>query len=177
MGTASVFFGNAWFTVFLPVFVAERFADPVALGLIRAGFGLGLLLSTLLLGMVTTRVPRHLVYIGAYVASGFPLYLIYASRAMIAAVVALTMVGLAFGPVNPIRAAVIEERTPAALRGRVVGTSLALLFGSYPFGVLAYSVALARWGVQFTLAASLIGYSILALSALLNPVLRRIDAR
>jgi hypothetical protein len=177
MGTASVFFGNAWFTVFLPVFVAERFADPVALGLIRAGFGLGLLLSTLLLGMVTTRVPRHLVYIGAYVASGFPLYLIYASHAMIAAVVALTMVGLTFGPVNPIRAAVIQERTPAALRGRVVGTSLALLFGAYPLGVLAYSVALARWGVQFTLAASLIGYSILALSALLNPVLRRIDAR
>jgi MFS family permease len=177
MGTASVFFGNAWFTVFLPVFVAERFADPVALGLIRAGFGLGLLLSTLLLGIVTTRVPRRLVYIGAYVASGFPLYLIYASHAMIAAVVALTMVGLTFGPVNPIRAAVIQERTPAALRGRVVGTSLALLFGAYPLGVLAYSVALARWGVQFTLAASLIGYSILALSALLNPVLRRIDAR
>jgi MFS family permease len=59
--------------------------------------------------------------------------------------------GLFFGPINPITNIAMQERTPAALRGRVVGAIGAAGYAAGPLGYLLAGPLVEGLGVRTTL--------------------------
>jgi MFS family permease len=92
------------------------------------------------------------------------------------ALAAITLSGLAAGPINPLLATVTLEIVPSALRGRVLGTIRAGAWASIPAGILLGGVAAGTFGVAATFLA--MGLSLLAVTVygFFNPAFREMDS-
>ncbi len=161
--------------VVLPVYAARALDSPVALGLLFAALGGGTLGGTLLFVALGQRLSRRRVYAASYVALAVPLWALAPLPGLALAFAALAMMGLAVGPLNPLITTIEQERIPAALRGRVFGTILALANVATPLGILAASAAIDRFGLRATLLGLAALLSLVAVQALSNPALRALD--
>jgi MFS family permease len=168
--------GPAFQSVILPVYARDLYGSPLALGVLRGAFGGGTLLGTLLYGAWGTRLPRRPLFAGLFVACAIPVGLLLLRPPLVLAAAMLVATAAAFGPTVPIRATVYQERTPAALRGRVFGTVAALGFAAAPLGTTLCGLAIARWGVVVALAIALALLVALALGVALAPAFRGMDA-
>jgi len=161
--------------VVLPVYAARALDGPVALGLLFAALGGGTLGGTLLFVALGQRLSRRRVYAASYVALAVPLWALVPLPGLALALAALAMMGLAVGPLNPLITTIEQERIPAALRGRVFGTILALANVATPLGILAASAAIDRFGLRATLLGLAALLSLVAVQTLTNPALRALD--
>ena len=112
--------------VILPVYAKTVLHSTLSLGLMLSGFGAGALTGSLLYGAFGHRLPRRATFIGSLFLLGVPLWIVAATDSLIVAVAAFVVVGLAFGPGNPLIFTVAQERAPRELRGRVFGTVTAI---------------------------------------------------
>jgi MFS family permease len=159
-----------------PVYANRLYGSAIALGLMSAAAGGGAMVSAIVYGMVGHRLPRRRTFQVAFIL----LALGYAPLALLPplpfTLIALVLLGLAAGPINPLLSAVAYERVPAELRGRVLGAVGAGASLAMPLGVLLGGVLLDRQGLRpvYTLVAG----TLLActLSTLANPALRLMDA-
>jgi MFS family permease len=87
--------------------------------------------------MIGERLPRLVVYVVAFILAGLPRFAIFAIDAPLVAIfVTLSIGGFASGFLNPILQAVIFERIPKPLVGRVSALTFALCWTLMPFGGL-----------------------------------------
>ncbi len=123
-----------------PAFVEVAFADSgyrwqAVYGFLEAGIGLGNLVGGFIIGLLGTRFAKGRMVIIGYTAWGLSIFLFALSGNVAVAL------GLAFGQgvANMIfiipSQTLFQERTPAALMGRVVGFRFALVFGSMTFAM------------------------------------------
>ena len=121
------------------------------------------------------RLPRRLTFVCCF--SVVPLmYLALATEPPFpAALVALAIVGLAAGPINPLLFTVASEVVPTRLRGRVFGATRAGAWASIPLGILLGGVVVETLGVAATFLV--IGLCYLAVTAygFFNPAFREMD--
>ena len=83
------------------------------------------------------RLPRFQVYVAAFLLAGAPKFVVMALGAPAGRVLAVFVVGgFASGFLNPILGAVIYERIPDGLVGRVSSLSTAICFALMPLGGL-----------------------------------------
>ncbi len=169
------FLDTPLFSVVLPVFARTRFSDPVALGLMVAGFGAGNLLGTMLYGVAGRRLPRRLTFAGAFVCVGLPFWVLATLPALPIAGAALFLSGLAAGPINPIGMTVLQERIPEELRGRVLGAALAFLLATASLGVLLDGYLVQQFGLRPVLIGIAACYLLTTLSLVFNPTLHEMD--
>ena len=171
------FVGPAFQSVLLPVYARALYGTPLSLGVLRAAFGGGMLLGTVLYGLLGDRVPRRRLFAGLFVACAPPLVLLLVRPSLALAAVALVALAVAFGPTVPIRATTYQERTPPALRSRVFGTVAALQFAAAPLGTLFDGLALQRLGIAGTLGMILAVWIVFTLCVLIAPAFRMMDVR
>ncbi len=136
------------FAVILPVYVQAAHGSAASLGLIVAAFGGGSAAGAVVYGAVGHRLPRRgtfVVGVGAIGAAIAVLVLLPPAPAMAGA---LALGGLIAGPNGPLVATVLQERTPAALRGRVFGATTAVGFAAAPLGVLLAGALIPAIGVR-----------------------------
>ena len=160
---------QAYFVVLVPVWVEAGGQGADLLGLVFATFAAASIAGAAIATLFGERLPRLPVYVLAFLLTGLPRYLAFAlgfPPAWVFGVVALA--GIASGFLNPILGAVIFERIPPALRGRVSSLSTALGFSLMPFGGVLAGLLIAPFGV----AAAFGICGAIYLGATLLPLLR-----
>lgn len=173
--TAVGFVGPAFFNAILPIYAKEEYGDALALGLLRGGWGAGMLIGSLLYAAVAHRVPRRLTYALAYTVGVLPFSLVLWVPPLAVSVAAMVVASVAFGPVQPLRLTIQQERTPEALRSRVFGTSNAVMFLAAPLGTVLFTGMVPAWGVIATIAAMVGVWVTIAATVWLTPAFHSMD--
>jgi MFS family permease len=127
----------AAFQVLLPVWAHDTGAGPAAIGLLAAAMGGAAVVSSALAAAIGHRMPRRMTYLVGFMIAGLPRFAILALDVplpLIAAVFAIS--GFGSGFLNPILGAVIFERIPRELVGRVTTMGSSLAWAGIPFGGL-----------------------------------------
>jgi MFS family permease len=171
-------FDLAYATVLVPVWAKETGGGPAAIGLLFATFGGAAVVGSVVAATYAERLPRRLTYLIAFLLVGAPRFLVLAVDLPIAAVLTVAVIaGFSTGFINPILGAVIFERIPEALVGRVTSLSTSLCWALVPFGGLLGGVAVTAIGLAPALAVFGAAYLVATTLPALLPQWREIDRR
>jgi MFS family permease len=168
----------AYMSVFVPVWAKESGGGAAVIGLLFATFSAAAVVGSVVAATIAERLPRHTTYLVAFLLVGAPRFLVLAFDVPIAAVLAVAVVGgFSTGFINPILGAVIFERIPEPLVGRVTSLNNALCWALIPFGGLAGGVTVAAIGLAPALVVFGAGYFAATMLPALLPQFREIDRR
>lgn len=139
----------ALMSVALPLWAHQTGHGPAAIGLLAAVMGVGGVIAGLIAAAIGHRLPRRTTFVVAFLIAGAPQFLVLAADVPLSAVVTVWAIsGLASGVLNPIIGAVIFERIPAALVGRVTSLGTSLAWAGIPFGGLVGGGLIAGVGLS-----------------------------
>ncbi|RYE09013.1 MAG: MFS transporter [Hyphomicrobiales bacterium] len=170
-------FDQAYSAVLLPVW-ASLVGDAALLGSVFATFSAAAVAGAVLATLLAPRLPRLLVYTTAFLICGAPRYLIFlADTPLLAIFIVVATAGFASGFINPIISAVIFERIPAPLVGRVNSLIGAVSWGLIPFGGLVGGALIAAFGLKAAFAISGLVYFAATMLPLAVPAFRGIGRR
>ncbi len=160
-----------------PVYVNEVYGSAAALGFLIAANGGGAVIGGLIFAAVGHRLPRHAVFVGAFVLAGMQLwmYLLYPPIGVL--VTTALIFSLGAGPLNPIIGAVEFERIPENMRGRVFGTVTAGAWIAMPLGMLLGGVFTEKLGVNPMLVFLGTAYLIFTLSMAFIPAMKEMNRK
>ncbi|ACV77959.1 MFS transporter [Nakamurella multipartita] len=146
----------------------------VAFGVILAAYAGGAIGGALAYGAIAHRVPTRVALIVALALAGLSLGA-FAVLPPVPVMVALALAaGVVTGPINPLCALIVQSRTPARFRGRVIGSYTALALAAGPLGLLAFGPLVDTYGPAAGFAAIGGGLLLAALLAAGAPGLRRL---
>ena len=135
-------------TVLLPVWILDAGYDATLLGLFFAVFSGASIGGAAIAATIGERLPRLLVYVVAFMLAGMPRFVVFAIDAPLVVIfLTLAIGGFASGFLNPILQAVIFERIPKPLVGRVSALTFALCWALLPFGGLVAGALIAGIGL------------------------------
>lgn len=152
---------QAYHAVLLPVWTQRSGHGPELLGAMFSAFTGASIAGAAIAAAIGERMPRLMVYTVAFLLTGFPRFLVVALDAPLALIfITLAVAGFASGFLNPILSAVIFERIPKPLTGRVTAMNAALCFVLIPFGGLVGGALISMIGLAAAL--SLTGFAYFA---------------
>ncbi|QND38556.1 MFS transporter [Rhizobium leguminosarum bv. viciae] len=161
---------QAYHAVLLPVWTQSSGHGPELLGAMFSAFTGASIAGAAIAAAIGERMPRLMVYTVAFLLTGFPRFLVVALDAPLALIfITPAIAGFASGFLNPILSAVIFERIPKPLTGRVTAMNAALCFVLIPFGGLVGGALISTIGLAAAL--SLTGLAYLA-ATLFPPALK-----
>ncbi|MDQ6873955.1 MAG: MFS transporter [Actinomycetota bacterium] len=167
----------AYGSVLAPVFAKHVLGSAIGLGLMSGVFGGGALLGTLGYGVIGPRLPRRAIFAGAFLLAGAPRFVALAAEPGLPVILVVMFVaGVACGAINPILGAVLYERIPEPLQGRVFGVVTAGSFAAIPFGALGAGYLIGLFGLRSSLLLVGTAYLVVTLSPLVFPSWREMDA-
>jgi MFS family permease len=158
---------NGVMTVIIPVW-ARAHGGPAAMGALTTAVSVTAMGGSLAASAIAERLPRRTTYFVSFLIGGAPRIAILALGAPVWLAVALWAVaGTSLGFVNPILSAVMYERIPEKLLGRVSALSATLSAAGTPLGGLAAGGLIGLAG----LAAAASVYAVVYLAATTLPAL------
>jgi predicted MFS family arabinose efflux permease len=164
-------------TVVLTVFAEQEYDSASALGLMLGVLGGTALVGALAYSAVGHRFPRRRTYLWCFAVVPVGYVALATLPSLPVALVAIAVMGLAAGPINPLLFTVMTEIVPANLRGRAFGTVRAGAWASIPLGILLGSALVALAGVAATLLAMGTFLALLVAYSFFNPAFREMDRR
>ncbi|MEV0095006.1 MFS transporter [Streptomyces sp. NPDC050738] len=163
-------------SVLVPVWARESGNGPAALGLLGSVMGAAAVAGSLIAALAAQRLPRRMVFFAGFLLAGAPRFLILASGAPMGAVLAVFAVsGFGAGFVNPVLSAVLFERVPRRMLGRVNALGDSLAWAGIPLGGLIAGAAVAAVGLTPVLLVGGAGYFLTTNLAGLRPEWREMD--
>jgi MFS family permease len=140
---------QAYVVVLVPVWAYESGQGVGAVGLLFAVFAAAATVGSLLASAILHRLPRYATYLIAFLVCGAPRFAVLAFDVPLWLVLATGVVGgFASGFLNPLLGAVIFERIPRHLVGRVSSLNTALCWVGIPFGGLVGGACVAAVGLS-----------------------------
>jgi MFS family permease len=168
----------AFIAVLLPVWARETGGGAGAVGLFLGTFSAAAVLGSVVASAAGDRIPRYLTYVVCFSLVGLPRFLVLGLEVPLGWVLPVCVgMGFACGFINPILGAVIYERIPAHLVGRVTSLNSALCWSLLPLGGLLGGALVAAAGMQSAMLLVGVLYTVTALSPVLVPAWRTIDRR
>lgn len=168
----------AYVAVLLPVWADEYGGGAAAIGVVLAVFGGASAAGALAAAAWADRLPRYRTYLLAFLVGGAPRFVVLALDTPLWVVLAVSVVsGFACGFLNPVLGAVIFERIPAPLVGRVSSLTTAMCFALMPLGGLLAGVLVGGVGLAPALVAAGAAYLAVTMLPALDPRWRELDAR
>lgn len=165
-------------SVLLPVWARESGHGPAAIGLAAGVSGTMAVLASVTAAAVAHRMRRRLVFFTGFLLAGAPRFLILAFDVPMWAVLAVfALDGLGAGFLNPILSAVIFERVPRRLLGRVQALGDSMSWAGIPFGGLIAGAAVASFGLAPVLLGGGALYFLVTNLTGLRPEWREMDRR
>ncbi|MFJ8791887.1 MFS transporter [Streptomyces sp. NPDC102462] len=141
-------------TVLLPVWAKESGGGAAAIGLLGSAMGATAVAGSLIAAIAAHRLPRRAVFVVGFLLAGAPRFLVLASGAPLGVVVAVFAVGgFGAGFINPMLSAVLFERVPRRMLGRVNALGDSLAWAGIPLGGLLAGAAVAAVGLVPVLLA------------------------
>lgn len=158
-------------SVVLPTYF-EKVDNPRGLGLVISALAAGSAISAFGYGWISSRVKRRklvrMTLIGVAL-SIVPMSLLPALPILITAAFVL---GLSWGPFNPMMSSLIQERVPADQHGRVFGVQTAVFYAAPPLGMVFTGLSVERFGLNNTYLVLAMILSFTALVVLFSKSLR-----
>ena len=174
LAVGSVFVISPLQAVVLPV-IFQALGQPALLGLTLSVFAVGLIGGSLAYGSVTARVGRRPVFVVALLSSLLGL-LGFAVAPIVPVIIGSgALVGLGYGLLNPMLLALVAERVPDGMRGRVLGLQNAGYLAAFPLGALLAGFVVQGAGVQVGATVSVVVWGACVGYALLTPALRELE--
>ena len=170
----------AFTTVLVPVWAQETEGGAQALGLWFGCFSAAAVGGSLVASAWGDRLPRYPVYVAAFLLAGPPRFLLLAldveTGLGLRLVVGVTVVsGFACGFINPVLGAVLYERIPPGLTGRVTALEGAVCWSLLPFGGLLGGLLVRATDLTTALVVVGAAYLVVTLSPLAVPAWRDLD--
>lgn len=161
-------------SVLLPVHF-QALSEPESFGIIISAMSVGAMVGAFGYGWVARRLTRHRLTTVCVVLAALtyvPLALLPSVWVM---VVPALLLGLAWGPMEPLLNTVVQDRFPEHQHGRVYGVQLGIFYAAPPMGQLLTGAAVEAYDVQvvFLWVAGLL-LATAAVTAVL-PALRGLD--
>lgn len=160
--------------VLMPTMFQAR-DEPGAYGLTLTVLAAGSMLGSFAYGWLAPRFSRHQIAVGVMLTCTVAMVPMAFLPPLPVFVTAGFLLGLGWGPMNPLLNTLVQERVPAHVQGRVYGVQNALFYAAPPTGLLLVGVATETWGVQtvYAVIGSAIALTTLLVAAL--PSLRQLD--
>jgi MFS family permease len=167
---------QAYSAVLVPVWARQSGGGAGAVGLLFAAFAGAAVLGSVLAASFAARLPRFTTYLLAFLVCGAPRFVVLALPSPLWAVLGVAVAGgFAAGFINPVLGAVIFERIPAPLVGRVSSLTTALCWVGIPFGGLVGGVLVGTAGPAPALLLVGGAYLLATLLPAVQPRFRRLD--
>ena len=162
--------------VLLPYFAKTEWDSATRLGLMFSGFGAGALVGSLASGTLTEKLTRSNVLRIALVLISVPIFALVAKPGIVLAWVAICLLGMGSGLVNPVLSAMMYRITAPDILGRVNGVIGAGAQVAAPLGVLAITPVLEQFGLGTSFLIIGVGCTLLSIWAIfISPLMREID--
>lgn len=160
--------------VLMPVHF-ESLGEPGAYGLTLTMLAAGSMIGSFSYGWLVDRVSRHRIAVGVMVgvtASIIPMAFLPPLPVF---VTGGFLLGLTWGPMDPMLNSLVQDRVPAHVQGRVYGVQTSLFYAAPSVGLLLGGIAVEHLGVQvvYAIIGGLLGVVALLVAAL--PSLRGLD--
>lgn len=140
---------TAVFSVLLPVWAEQTGRGPAAIGLLASTLSATSIISSLTAAVIGHRLPRRATYLVGFIVGGLPRFIVLAMAVPLGTVVVVHAVtGLAIGFLNPVLGAMMFERVPPAMLGRVRTLGGSLAWAGIPFGGLIGGALVAAVGLS-----------------------------
>jgi MFS family permease len=166
----------AFGTVFVPVWAKESGSGPTAIGLMGSVMGASAVAGSLIAAAAAHRLRRRVVFFAGFLLAGAPRFLVLAFDAPLWTVLAVFAVsGFGAGFINPILGAVLFERVPRHMLGRVDALGDSLAWAGIPLGGLLGGAAVAAVGLTPVLIGAGSVYFLTTNLAGLRPEWREMD--
>lgn len=167
---------QAYVVVLVPVWAYESGHGVAVVGTLFACFSGAAVVGSVLATTIADRLPRFATYLVAFFVAGAPRYVALALDAPIPVVLAVGIAGgFAAGFINPILGAVIFERIPKHLMGRVSSLTTSLAWAGIPLGSLAGGALVAGVGISPALLLMGVAYLVATMLPAVRPQWRQLD--
>ncbi len=171
-------FDQAYATVLLPVWVRSSGLDASWVGILLAVFSGAAIAGAALAAIYAERLPRLTMYVIGFIFAGpIPMAVLTTNAPLMLIVAVLLVSGFAAGFLNPIIGALLFERIPKPLVGRVIALVVSLTWALIPFGGIYAGFLIEQAGIAFALGATATLYLVAALSPAAVPRFRAIGTR
>jgi MFS family permease len=168
----------AYASVLMPVWAKQGHAGATALGLVFALWSGASAIGSISAAAWATRIPRFTVYLVAFLVAGAPRFAVFAFDSPLWAIGAVVVAGgFASGFINPVIGAVVFERIPAGLVGRVSSLTTAMCFALLPFGGLLGGGLIGAFGLAAAMLVTGAAYFAVTMFPAVDPRWREIDRR
>lgn len=161
-------------SVLFPKYFTDH-RQPVQLGWALMAIAGGGLVGALGYAVLAIRVPRRVTMSTAVLTLGLASMVIAFLPPLPVIMVLCAVVGLVYGPIQPIYNYVIQTRAAQHLRGRVVGVMTSLAYAAGPLGLLLAGPLTDAAGLHATFLALALPIVCTGLVAIRLPALRELD--
>jgi MFS family permease len=169
---------QAFSVVLVPVWAKETGGGAAAIGLLFAVFSGASIGGAVLASAFADRLPRYSTYLVAFLVCGAPRFWVLAFDSPLWSVLAVAVAGgFASGFINPVLGAVVFERIPDHLVGRVTALNTALCWSLIPLGGVVGGVLIGGAGLTVAMLVSGAAYFAITMLPALQPHWRDMDKR
>jgi MFS family permease len=165
----------AWAAVLVPVWGLEH-GGAAAVGALFATFAGASAVGSLVAAAYGERLPRYATYLVCFLVTGLPRFVVMAVHTPLWGILAMAVVGgFASGFLNPILGAVLYERVPEHLVGRVSSLSSACCWALMPLGGLVGGFLAGGAGLGAAMLVCGLAYFVVTMLPAVDPRWRGID--
>jgi MFS family permease len=160
------------------VWAHESGAGVGLLGVVFAVWAGASMVGAVIAAAYGVRLPRFSTYVVAFLITGLPRFLLFAFGAPWWAILAMCLVGgCASGFLNPVLGAVMFERIPSRLVGRVTALNSAICWSLMPLGGIFGGLIVTRLGLTGALVVVGVLYLVATMAPAFLPRFREMDDR
>lgn len=161
-------------SVLFPKYFSDRH-QPAQLGSVLMALSIGGLVGALGYAALTRYVRRRTIMLTAVLTLGLATAVIALLPPLPVILAMCALVGLVYGPIQPIYNYVMQTRAPHYLRGRVTGVMTSLAFAAGPLGLLLAGPLTDAAGLSVTFFALALPILVTGLLCIRLPSLRELD--
>jgi MFS family permease len=166
----------AYTVVLVPVWAKDGGFGAETVGLLFGVFSAASVGGAVIAAAIGHRLPRFLTYLVAFLITGAPRFVVLAFDVPLWGVLAVAVsAGFASGFLNPILGAVLFERIPRPLVGRVTALSTSLCWVGIPLGGIVGGLLVTATGLTPALLACGAAYFLATMLPAVRPAFREMD--
>ena len=161
-------------SIVLPKYFSD-IDDPRGYGYVLSSMAVGGIVTTLAYPKLVKHFKKRTIVIGALAATSVAMIPMTFFPPIGLFVLAGFLLGLGWGPMNPLMNSVVQQRVAPHIQGRVFGVQTSLFYASGPIGMFVTGVSVDAFGVRPVYIAAVSILIVFQLFIMLLPDLRDLD--
>jgi MFS family permease len=158
-------------TLVLPAYFEEQ-DNPAGLGIVISALAAGSTIGSFGYGWISARMSRKNLVRATLIGTAVSIIPMALLPPLPLFLLAAFLLGLSWGPFNPLETSLIQQRVPADQQGRVFGVQTAVFYAAPPLGMVLAGLSVESFGVSTTYIVLAAILSVTAILALLTKSLR-----